>query len=460
MRAEESAKLPFLTKVMYGIGDVGFSLTSTLIGVFFLLFLTDVVGLRPALAGAAIMIAKQWDWINDPIIGHLSDRTHTRWGKRRPFLLFGFLPYGLAFSLLWWRPPFDGQTALAIYFALAYVVYDTAATFVYMPYYALTPELTPDYDERTALTAYRMAFSILGSLIAFTVPWAIIGTFRPENATRVWINGSVFAALSALPLLGTFWGTRERSRHISEERAGLRHSVAAAFHNQPFCLSAGLFLLTWLAVDVVQAVLVYFIKYQLRMEDQSDAVFAVISVTALIALPLWEWISRHTNKRHAYVIGVAFWAFVQLVLLLIQPDADTYVVFTLCTLAGIGVAAAHVLPWAIIPDAVEWDEAQTGKRHEGMFYSLIMLLQKAATGVALFSVGLLLDWSGYAANAAQQSGRAMMAIRILAGPVPALLLCGGIALALLYPISREHHLALRRSLAARAAPDVGHIVPK
>lgn len=445
----KSSYLSFRNKIFYGLGDIGFSLTSTLINVYYLLFLTDVVGLRPALAGTAMMIAKQWDWINDPLIGHISDRTSSRWGRRRPFLLFGFIPFGVTFTLLWWKPLFHNQIALAAFYVGAYVLYDTAATFVYMPYFALTPELTPDYDERTTLTTYRMAFSILGSLIAFTVPWLIIGSFRPENSSRIWLNGAVFAIASATPLLLTFLGTRERHDPAAVTSPSLRESVRAILGNRPFLLSIGLFLLTWLAMSVIQAVLLYFLKYWLRRENQSDAIFATIFVTALLVLPLWEWISRHTNKRLAYIGGIAFWCLVQIALILTNSGTRPLVVFGLAALAGVGVSAAHVLPWAIIPDAIEWDELQTGQRHEGIFYSLLTLMQKAASGLALFLLGMALDWSGYVPHAATQSKRALITIRAFTGPVPALLLCGGIALAIAYPISREEHLAVRQALAQR-----------
>jgi len=439
------------TKLLYGIGDAGFSLTSTLLAVYYLLFLTDVVGLRPDLAGLAIGIARQWDWVNDPLIGHISDRTRSRWGRRRPFLLFGFVPFAIVFALMWWRPPIQGQGWLAAYYAAMYILYDTVATFVYMPYFALTPELTPDYDERTALTTYRMAFSILGSLVAFTVPWMIIGTFRPENAARIWLNGVIFAVLSALPLFLTFLGTREDPQLVMEAQPSLVESLKAAVKNRPFVFSAGIFLLTWLAVDVIQAILLYFIKYWLYLEEQSDTIFAVIFVTALIALPLWEWASRHTNKRLAYIWGIAFWAAVQIVLVLVKPGTPLTVIFGLGAFAGVGVAAAHVLPWSIIPDSVEWDELRTGQRHEGMFYSLVMLLQKIAAGLALPLIGVSLQWAGYAPNVAEQQPGALTAIRAMTGPVPALLLCGGIAFAAFYPLGRQGHRQLREELSRRRA---------
>src|SRR5512139_359091 len=194
-------KLSRHTKWMYGSGDFGFALTNTILSVYFALFLTEVVGLMPAVAALVIFIGSTWDYINDPIVGYLTDRTRTRWGRRRPYLLFGALPFALTFVLLWWKPPFTSVPALAAYYSLAYAIFDTAASFVYMPFYTLTPELTNDYDERTSLTSTRMFFSIFGSLVAFTVPLAIVSTFNPQNADKVLVMGATLGLVSTLPLL-------------------------------------------------------------------------------------------------------------------------------------------------------------------------------------------------------------------------------------------------------------------
>ena len=236
-------------KILYGSGDTGFSLTLTILGAYFAIFLTDVVQVQPAVAAAAIFIGRTWDYINDPLIGYISDRTRTRWGRRRPFLLFGAVPFALAFLLLWVRPPWQSDVALAIYYAIAYIIFDAAATFVYMPYFALTPELTSSYDERTALTSYRMFFSIVGSLAAFTVPLMIIGSFRPENASRVFLMAVIFAVVSCLPLFLVFFSTRERQDYQDLKQPNLKESLQAALKNRPFIFGAGLFLLTWMAVS-------------------------------------------------------------------------------------------------------------------------------------------------------------------------------------------------------------------
>jgi len=430
-------KLSRSVKLIYGAGDLGFSLTSTIIGAYFLFFLVDVVSIKPAVAGIAILIGRTWDYINDPIIGHISDRTRSRWGRRRPFLLFGALPFALAFMLMWYRPPFDSQVALAAYYAIAYVIFDAAATFVYMPYFALTPELTDDYDERTSLTSYRMFFSIFGSLLAFTVPLMIVGTFSPENAARVLLMAVLFGLVSALPLLLVFFNTKEKNIYALQDKPKLLPSLKAAFKNRPFVFGAVIYLLTWICMDILQTILLFFIKYVLGLEAMSDLIMALIFVTAILALPLWEYASRRFNKRLAYAYGVAFWAVVQMLLITIGPSVALPVLILLCVMAGIGVSAAHVLPWSILPDAVEWDEYSTGERHEGMFYSLITLMHKIASSVAIPLTAVMLDLTNYAPNAAQQPASAVLGIRLLVGPIPAVLLTLGILFALKYPLDRR-----------------------
>ncbi|HQE92954.1 MAG TPA: glycoside-pentoside-hexuronide (GPH):cation symporter [Anaerolineae bacterium] len=442
------------TKLFYGVGDTGFSLTSTLLGAYFAIFLTDVVGIAPGIAAAAIFIGRSWDYINDPLIGHISDRTRTRWGRRRPFLLFGAIPYALVFMLLWWRPPWTNNVALAVYYAAAYVVFDTAATFVYMPYFALTPELTSDYDERTALTSYRMFFSILGSLISFTLPLVIVGSFTPQNTPRVLTMGIIFGVTAALAVLITFLGTRERAVFMTQAQPGLKQSLRAAKNNRAFRFSLGIFLCTWVVVSIVQASLLYFIKYVIQREAQSDLIMGLIFVTAIVALPFWEWASRHKSKQWAYIVGIAFWAVMQLVLITVNANTALPLIYLLCVMAGIGVSAAHVLPWSLIPDAVEWGEWETGERHEGMFYSLITLSEKVASSIAVPLALLLLDVTGYIPNAVQQPASALWGIRLIMGPIPAALLGLGIVLAFKYPLTRARYAQLVQDLEQRRLQSV------
>ncbi|MFC2028793.1 MFS transporter [Chloroflexota bacterium] len=442
-------KLTRRDKWIYGVGDLGFSMTGTIISAYFAIFLTDVVGLVPSVAAAAIFFGRTLDYINDPIIGYISDRTRSRWGRRRPFLLFGSIPFALVFILLWWRPPFESHVALAIYYALAYMIFDIGATFVYMPYFALTPELTSDYDERTSLTTTRMFFSILGGLIAFTLPLVIVQGFNPGNAGRILLMGAVFGFASALPFLLVFFGTKERTEFSRMEQPGILESLKAALKNRPFVFGLVIYLFTMVSMGILETILLYFIKWVVVLEHQSDLIMGTIFIVAIIALPLWEYISKRMNKRYAYVVGISFWAVVQMVLITLGPDSPFPLLMFLCVLAGIGVSAAHVLPWSILPDAIEWGEWKTGERHEGMFYSLITLAAKIASSIAIPLALLVLDASGYISSSTSQPASAITGIRIVTGPIPAVLLSLGILFAILYPLGRDNYSQIALELEER-----------
>ena len=450
-----SRRLPRLAKIVFGSGDLGFSLTTTIVGTYFAIFLTDVVGIAPAMAAVAIFIGRTWDYVNDPIIGYISDRTRTRWGRRRPFLLFGALPFALVFTLMWWKPPLAGG-ALAVYYGAAYLLFDTGATFVYMPYFALTPELTSDYDERTSLTTYRMFFSIFASLMAFTLPSLIVGAFRPENAGRVLANGAIFGLVSALPLLMLFFVVREKKEHVEAPQPKLLPTLRSAMKNKPFLFGLGIYLFTWFTMDIMQGTILYYLTYCVRRQEQSTLIMGAIFVTAICALPLWNWVSGKWNKRSAYIVGVAFWAGVQLLLVTLGPGSSLAELLVLCVLAGVGVSAAHVLPWSILPDAVEWDEWKTGERHEGTYYSLVTLAQKVASSFAIPLVLLILGIFGYRAGSTEQPASVVLAIRLVTGPLPAVVLGLGILCAALYPLSRKMHAQISKEIEERKASQKNH----
>lgn len=444
-------KLSLWTKLAYGAADFGFAFTDSAVAVLFAIFLTDIVGLAAAQAALAVFIGKSWDYINDPLIGYFTDRTRSRWGRRRPYLLFGMLPFGLAFLMMWWIPPITASWGLVAYYAFAYFFFDTTVTFVTMPYFALTPELTQDYDERTSLTSYRMFFSLVGGLVAFVVPLAIIGETIPSNADRALMMGLIFGLASALPLLLTFFATRERREYVTQKQPGLRESLRAVRRNRPFVFAMGIFLFTWTAMSIIENQLFYFLEYRMGLEEEAPLVAAAVFVTAILVLPLWVWLSKRTDKRRSYIFGMLFLSGVMVTLVFIDPSLGLPVVLGLAALAGVGVSAVHVLPWAMIPDAVEVDELETGARHEGMFYALVTLFRKVASSIAIPLALLLLDRSGFVSNLDQQPASALWAIRLLIGPIPSIFLLAGILFAFYYPLSREVHSDTREQIAARQA---------
>lgn len=449
MATSTTDRLPWYTKLAYGSADFGFAFVDSTLAVLFAIFMTDIVGLAPKMAALAIFIGKSWDWINDPLIGYIADRTRTRWGRRRPYLLFGFIPFGIAFMMLWWIPPFKTELALAAYYAAAYFFFDLMVTIVTMPYFALTPELTQDYDERTSLTTYRMAFSLIGGLVAFVVPLAMIGETIPENAHRALMMGAIFAVAASVPILFTFLGTREREEYMVQNPPSLRDSLRAARKNRPFIFAMGIFLFTWTAMSIIENQLFYFLEYRMGLEAEAPLVAGTVFIAAILVLPLWATISKRTDKRKAYIVGMLFLSAVMISLIFIPPTLGLWVIIILAALAGVGVSAVHVLPWAMIPDAVEVDELDTGERHEGMFYALVTLFRKIAASIAIPLALLLMDRSGFVSNASQQTPEAINTIRFLMGPLPSIFLLAGIAFALAYPLSRDRHAEIRAKIALR-----------
>lgn len=457
------------TKIIYGTGDWGLASWGTLRQIFYAIFLTDVVGLEPRLASVAALAGVIWDAVNDPLVGVISDRVETRWGRRRPFLLFFSLPFGAAFLLMWWAPPWESQLALAAHITLAYILSDTLQTLVAVPFYTLTPEMTPDYDERTALTSYRMFFNLVASLaLAVSAPMirnAALSAGLTAGQSYLLIAG-LFGGSGVLPFLVMFFVVRERHPQPSQHSPSLGEIAETAWNNVPFRFATGLYMLNWMTVDLVALMLPFFITYwisggdltaQLNVLGEPIAVESVILgvmfITAIAALPLWNWLSQKTSKRLAYIYGMSFWAVVQMLIIFIQPG-QMGLILVLTVLAGISISTAHVLPEAIFPDVIEWEELRSRRRHEGLYYGTKNFLRKLTGAVAIFIALQALGWFGYQSPPEgsltfQQSESAVQAIRFLTGPFGAVLLITAVVTAWYYPLTRDKHARIRRLLARR-----------
>lgn len=473
VNASPSPRLTWMTKAVFGVGDWGTSAASTARNVFWFVFLTNVVGLGPEVAGGLWLVGRLWDAINDPIIGSLSDRLDSRWGRRRPFLLLGAIPFALTFFLLFVVPPFESRTALAIYFAVVFLLYDTLFTVVNVPYLSLVPELAEGYDDRSSLTGWRIAFSFLAQLVT-------AGGFKllAEELFTPWFGGGpeairagyalaagLWAASMALPLIVLALTIHEpdKARPVQSPIRPLK-DFKEVFRNKPFRLAALIYLLCFTTGDIIMIIFVRFLIDYVQLRPGLDnLVLALVLGTSLLSIPFVLILMRRTDKRTAYLIGIGFMVAV-LVVGAFMPVGGGNLIFLGVVPAGIGFAAMSIIPWAIVADVVEVDELQTGERREGLYTGYLVFLRKFGTGVFVFGVGQLLSVTGYISSNTgslfiQQPMAALNAMRFLVTVVPAITLGLSLLLAWQFPIDREAYRAIQSELEERRAQQANPLAP-
>jgi GPH family glycoside/pentoside/hexuronide:cation symporter len=427
----------------------------TVIPFWYTFFLTDVARLDLHLVSLFWLVVTIWDAVNDPLVGFLSDRTRTRWGRRRPYLLWGAIPFGASFALLWRIPPTQDQMLLFAYYTVTYVVFETAFTAVSCPHVALTPELTQDHDERTSLVSYRMAVNIAAGLAApLFLGFVIFPQFPERDPAAYRTIGLLLGASFAPPLIAAFLGTRERADFQEARPLPVRETVRFVARNYALRYTLSIRILSWMPVVIAQAIFAYFLVYWTGMtEDETSLVQGVILAVSLMLLPLVLWLARRLEKKTAYIIAAASWAVVMLAILLV-PQGAKLPAYAIAALAGFGVSAAHLLPRSMEPDVLEVDELMSGRRQEGAYAGIAVFADKLARAAVLALLPAVLAWAGYVQPTPEdpaplQPASALNALRLLMSVLPALLLAASIAVAWRYPLTRERYSEIRRKLASR-----------
>jgi len=466
MKISTNRHLSFWIKLLYGSGDFGISSVYMLRSIFYAIYLTDVVGLEPRLASFGGLVGVVWDAINDPIIGLITDRMRSRLGRRRPFLLWFAIPFGLSFIMLWSAPDWTSQTALLVYVTISFMLADTLQSLVYVPYLSLTPELAPDYDERTTLTGFRSFFQLFGSLAVVLAAPNIVDRVLAAGFTQqqgYMLVGAVFGGISIVPLILIALFIRERATPQQTEALPLRETIRMAWQNIPFRFGVVIHLLNWSAADMVAVVFPFFMLYWVAGGDQlasihilgfdlayESAFFGTMLLVCILFIRFWLWFARVRNKRDAYMLGMGFWVIVQFMAFAIQPGQVTFLLI-IAALAGIGISAAYTLPDALFADVIEWDELRTGRRQEGIYYGIRAFIRKVTGALVIFITLQALGWSGYQSppegvTQFVQPASALMMIRLLASPFGAILLSGVIVFTALFPLTREKYERIQKLL--------------
>lgn len=461
-RSQAVSQLRFGTKFFYGIGETGAAITTNIRAFFLLFFLTQVAGLDAGLAGTVLLLGRLWDTINDPLIGWLSDRTRSRWGRRHPWMLWGALPFGVFFGMQWLVPAVNGnQWILFAYCTGIALLGDTAFTAVTLPYDALVPDLSEDYHERTSLISFKSGFTLAAGIAALVIAQVIFAQVR-DPIRKYWIMGLICAVLSVLPIYLCIWGTRKRlvamQKHSSLEQPPasqpLWTQIQIVFRNRPFLLLMGLYLCVWTGTQMMATIVPYYVVQWMGLPDQHFTQAAIaVQVTALFLIPVWQFISHKVGKKMVLFLGLPLWMIAMLGLFLLQPG-QVAGMYALAMLAGVGISTVYIAPWSMLPDVIDFDELQSGERREGIFYGFIAQGLKLGIALALFLVGKSLDWAGLIPTVAGQGvptqpESVLWVIRLIMGPITAGLVLGGLLFAHYYPISREVHAEILLKLAER-----------
>ncbi|MGB7405905.1 MAG: MFS transporter [Pacificimonas sp.] len=441
--------LPRWRRLAYGFGDFGFNLYWATTSLYLLYFYTDVLGLPNQVAGLIMLVALVWDGITDPVMGYIAERTRSRWGSYRPYILFGALPLSATMVLMFYAPEAEGM-ALIIYAAATHVLMRTVYTVMSIPFSSLSARMTRSSEVRNELAAFRMVFATLAGLFVAFFTLRLVAWFGAgDAATGFFWTACLYAALSLPIFLFVFLTTREPPVDIdaSRSRPNLKIALSSLRTNGPFLIVFTATVLSVAAGVMASKTLIYYYKYNLGDEQASGTALAFITGGAAVFVPIWAWVTSETSKRFVWSTGLAI-SFCVSLALWFNPIETVPMVTALFALGAAGSAAGYLSFWSMLPDTVEYGEWQTGERTESLVFGLMSLAQKASFGIAAGVLGILLDAVGYSANE-MQAEETLGGLKAIMTLLPAALIGAAFLLVRTYPLDRQLHARLERAIARR-----------
>lgn len=440
----------------YGVGDLGASLTFVALNTWLLYYLVNIAHLSPLTAGVVFLLGRAFDAALDPLMGVLSDRL--RWTVGRiPFVRWGAPWLGLVFAALWALPGLRPDHAFALALVLS-LLFSLAYTVVQVPYMALTPELAPDYDERTTLSSYRVAFGTMASMLAVAAPPIIVLSFSQDavlarSAPLGWAAmGVLFGLLTVVAYLIVASAVPEPRRPPpTQAPASGLDDVRQALRINGYPELLALFVAITVGIMIVNSMLPFYLESALRIPGpQQTPVLGLLFGAAVVSFPLWNALSARIGKRLALTAGLVLLSAGLAALTLAAPAGRvSAVLLALTALSGVGLSAVMLLPWAMLPDVVEFDELATGHRREGVVVALFTFSQKLAGSLGVFANAIAATLFGYVAGAAGQAPGTVLGLRLMTGPAAVAVFIVAIVLTLRFPITRASHRAARDALEAR-----------
>jgi sugar (glycoside-pentoside-hexuronide) transporter len=442
-------KLSVGIKTGWAIGELGIATYVGITMIYLMFFLTEGLGISPFWAGIALLIPRLWDVVTDPVMGAISDRTHTRMGRRRPYLLIGGALFGIAFFLIFAAPTEASEMTKVVYVTAAYMLTSTAYTIYEVPYGAMAAEMSADYRERTVLTGYKMMAARIGIVIAVTLgPY--IYTSQETLAGGFRLLGGIFGGFMVITALISFFSTARAPRIARVVHAfSLKDEFRAIVRNRPFAILFMVFLLQNIAIGASATTLVYYLTVVMKVNSAvAGQLFAVGAITATVVTPAWVYLTRNIEKKTAYFAGLAIAAAMALPALFLPPNLY-YLLFAILFFAGIGDAAHQLFSLSMVADTVEVGELDTGMRREGAIFGAWAFCLKLGMALGAFFVSIGLNLAGYTAGsnaAADQSEHVILTIRVLYSLLPFVLWLLAILILRAYDLDEKRFNAVKSAI--------------
>ncbi len=447
---ERRAPLSTWTKLVLGSGDHALTLTLSSLSLVYVAFLIDQIGLRPALASAVPLVGRFVDAFTDPLMGRISDATQSSAGRRRPYFLFGALPFALSFALLWVDPGLESTGSTFAFCVGTYVFYSLASTVVSVPYVALMAEIAPGYDERNSLNAWRSVLTLAGTLIAGAGLIPLTRWLGSDGAPAYLLTGTLLGIWIAIPWLLIYALVREPAGFQRRPATSLLEGLRLVLRHRNYLHLAGLYVCGRIAMDLASMILVLYFASWLGRESDFAPAMALFIVAAALSLPLWLRLGARLDKRRVFQIGCIWWGLWMLVLFTVTPDAPSRsVTFALIALAAVGYGVIDMMPWSMLADVVDEDELNTGERREGLYGGLLTWIRKLGGALGVLVGGVLLDVAGYLPGGGEQPESARQMIRAITALGPTLFLAGALWVSQGYTLSRHSHASILLRLGRR-----------
>ena len=443
----DGARLPLREKISYGIGDFGFNLYWANISAFLLIFYTDVMGLAAGAVGTMMLVTKLVDAAADPFMGAIADRTRTRWGRFRPYLLYAAVPLAITGVLTWTVPDLDGSGRLL----WAYATF-TLMMFVYtvlsMPYSALSGVMTADSQQRTTLISFRFIAAFAGTTLVNWLTLDLVRWLGRGDEQLGWqLTMVLYGVVAVATFVAVFANTRERIEPPPQQRSTMRQDVLDLLGNKPWLVLFVLALVIMVTIVMRSGSLVYYLKYYVSRPELTGLFLGSYSVALAVGAALTPLLTRLVDKRRL-MMGLMAGVGVISCAMYFVPKEQIWVTFALNTLVGLLLGPKSPLAFSMYADCADYTEWKTGRRATAMTFAAAAFSQKLGGAVASAAIAWMLAAMGYIANQAQ-SDASRLGIVLLLTVIPGVVALLAVWVMRAYPLDDAALARVEAELQAR-----------